>query len=167
MTLATEYALPINPDSPPPFLDTQLVITPAGAPTWKLIYQARQIEQTLEIINAAQQQSRDVNAILIDLSNPAFRKYSTTITCPGDVRSPPFDNLWPGMVVSMASAAWLAFPEGNPGSPFQEEYHATTFTLNGTVYYQPYFPQMMVRKCSWTMKTWAASVPWSFQCEQI
>lgn len=163
----SEYTLPANPDGPPAFLDCQLIITPVGAPTWQLIYQARQIEQTLEIIAAAQEQERDVNGVLTDLSNPAFRKYQSTITCPGDVRSPPFDALWPGMIVSMESAVWLAYPVGNPGSPYQEEVSGSSMELNGTVYYQPRFPQMMVRSCSWTMRTWAASVPWSFKLEQV
>jgi hypothetical protein len=167
MTLATEYSLPVNPNSPPPFLDTMLVIKPAGAPTWELIYQARQITQTLEVIAAAQEQERDVNGVLVDLSNPAFRKYQSTVTCPGDVRAPPFDNLWPGMIVSMASATLLAYPVGNPGSPYQEEYHANTRTLNGMVYYQPYFPQMMVRKVSWSYVEWKAELPWSASFEQV
>ena len=167
MPLVTEYALPINVNAPPAFLDTQLVITPVGAPTWELIFQARQIDQTLEVIAAAQEQQRDVNAVLVDLSNPAFRKYQSTISCPGDVRVPPFDNLWPGMIVSMASAAWLAYPNGNPGSPFQEEVHGSSVLLNGMIYYQPFFPQMMVRSCSWTQRTWSASVPWNFKLEQV
>ena len=163
--LATEYSLPINENSPPPYLDTMMVITPSGSPAWQLIYQARQITQTLEVISAAQQQQRDVNAVLIDLSNPAFRKFQSVVTCPGDVRAPPFDALWPGMVVTVAPANLLAYPEGNLGSPSREEVHGSVFVLNGTVYYQPLLT-MLVRGVSWQFAEWKASMSWSLKLEE-
>jgi hypothetical protein len=162
----SEYSLPINESSPPPFLDTMMVITPSGQPTWKLIFQARQISQTLEVIAAAQEQQRDVNGILVDLSNPVFRKYQSTVTCPGDVRAPPFDALWPGMLVTVAPANLLAFPVGNVGSPARTPVEHSEITLNGMTYYQPLLT-MMVRACSWTFNEWRAQLPWSLKLEEI
>jgi hypothetical protein len=158
-----EYALPpaILPGGPT-VGDTQLSISAWG----QLIFQARGLTQTLEVIQAAQQQERDAYGELLDLSNPAFRKYQSRIACT-DVRPPPFDALWPGMVVEMSCAAFLCYAIGNPGSPAQEEVSGSSFTANGFVFYRPFFPQMMVRSISWQREEWKMNQGWAFSVEQV
>ena len=147
--------LPVNANPPPPFADTLLTISGWG----QLIFQARDLTQKIEPIKAASQVDRDVNAVAIDLSNPAFRKYQTTITCT-DRRPPPFDNFWPGMVVEVSCVTPLCYPVGNPGSPTREEVHASSITLNGFVFYLPILT-MLVQELSWQKEDWRANSPWS------
>jgi hypothetical protein len=73
--------------------DTLLQISGLGT----LLYQARGLTQTLDVIGAAKQQERTINGILMDISNPMFRKYASKISCT-DNTAPPLDNIWPGVV---------------------------------------------------------------------
>ncbi len=151
-----EYALPPALVQPPTKADTQLTISAWG----QLIFQARGLTQTLEVIQAAMQQERDAYGELLDLSNPAFRKYQSRITCT-DVRVPPFDALWPGMVVDVGCAAFLCYPVGNPGSPAREEVSGSSFVANGSVFYRPLLT-MMITAISWQREEWKANQPWTF-----
>src|SRR3974390_1139586 len=95
-------------------------ILPGGADTLlvisglKFLYSARGLTQTLDVISQTKQQARTINGQLIDVSNPAFRKYLSKITCT-DVDAPPIDNLWPGMEVTVQCALELCYESGNPG----------------------------------------------------
>ncbi len=158
-----EYALPpaLLPGGPA-VGDTQLSIS-----TWgQLIFQARGLTQTFEPIQAAQQMDRDAYGDAIDLSNPAFQKYLTRVTCT-DVRPPPFDMVWPGTVFEVSSATFLAYAIGNPGSPGREEVSGSSFSANGFVFYRPYFPRMMMKTYSWQREEWKANNGWNFTMEEV
>lgn len=65
-------------------------------------YAARGIKATLQPIDAAKQQRRDINGNLVDISSAAFRKYRLELSC-DDQESPGFsevttdvDGIWPG-----------------------------------------------------------------------
>jgi hypothetical protein len=158
----SEYALPQNVAPPPIFADTQLEITAWG----QFIYQARDLDQTLEIIQEATQQVRNSNGNMLDLSNPAFRKYKSRVTC-SDRRAPPFDAFWPGMIVTVNCCTPLCYKTGNPGSPGRAAVAGTTpATLNGFVFYLPSLV-MMIRAVSWTKKDWQATIGWNFEMEEV
>lgn len=100
-----ENVLPAN-------ADTLLVISGLGG----FRYQARGLSQTLATIKQTQQQVRTINGSLRDISNHAFRKYSSEITCK-DINAPPLDDLFPGDEVTVDCAAVLSYKTGNVGSP--------------------------------------------------
>src|ERR1039458_8090577 len=116
MTAPLENELPWNPPTTTPPYDTLLSISGFGS----MLYQARGLTQTLEVIKAANQRERTIGGVLVDISNPIFRKYSSKITCT-DVDAPPLDNIWPGMTVTVHCAASLCYPTGRSGSPARTE----------------------------------------------
>jgi hypothetical protein len=161
MPTGTLYELPVNANPPPPFADTQLVISGWG----QLIYQARGLTQSLEVIPQAFEQDYDVNANRIDLSNPAFRKYQSTITC-SDRRPPPMDALFPGAIVTVHCTTPLCYLNGNPGSPNRPEASGSSLSFNGFTFYRPIL-DMMVGPLSWRLEDWEATVGWQIQLFEV
>src|ERR1019366_9958425 len=104
--------------------DTLLYITGFG----EMLYQARGLTQTLAVISEAKDQERSITGKLIDLSNPAFRKYSTKLTCT-DINAPPLDNVWPGMTVLIHCASYLCYKSGNYGSPARPVVSGSSYIL--------------------------------------
>ena len=155
-----EYGLPVNLNPPPTLADTQLFISAWG----QLIYQARGLTQTYKFIEGALQIDRDAYGNAIDLSNPAFHKYRTTITCT-DVRPPPLDAAFPGIVYTVTCAAFMCFPVGNPGSPARTVASGSDFTENGFTFYLPVLT-MMVFDASWFREEWKANQGWSLTMEE-
>lgn len=141
--------------------DTILTISQFG----QLKYQARGLTQTIKVIPAASQQERDVNGILIDLSNPIFRKYSTTITCT-DNMTPPFDAVWPGAELVIGCAVYFSFLTGNLGSPDRPIVPHSEFVFGEYTFYNPELT-CLVREVSWQSEEWRGNVPWSFTAEEV
>ena len=139
--------------------DTQLRISGLGT----LLYQARGLSQTLQPIKAAQQLERTVNAALVDISNPAFRKYASKITCT-DVHVPPLDNLWPGMEVTVECAAALCYATGNPGSPARPV--VATWTQGAFTFYRPLLT-MRVVDFNEQFEEWKHDVVWELDLEEV
>ena len=61
-------------------------------------YSVRGIVQTMEPIGAAARMRRTINGELDDVSDPAFRKYRSTVTF-RDQQVPAFTGIWPGKLV--------------------------------------------------------------------
>lgn len=141
--------------------DTLLAITSLGG----FRYQARGLTQTLEHIGDASQLERDVNGYLIDISNPAFRKFATKITC-SDSRAPPLDGLWPGMQITVYSAAMLCYLNGNPGSPARSAVAGSTFITGHYTFYRPILT-MLVKSFSQGFEEWKSDYQWSLEAEEI
>jgi hypothetical protein len=139
--------------------DTLLRISGFGT----LLYQARGLTQTLEVIKAAQQQRRTVNGALLDISNPIFRKYASKISCT-DVHAPPLDNVWPGMTVTVECAAALCFATGNPGSPARPA--VATWTAGAFTFYRPQLT-MLVLEPKENFEEWAHSMVWELSLEEV
>ena len=147
-------------------------ILPSGADTLLTIsgvggfqYQARGLSQTLSVIKQTQQQLRTINATLIDVSNPAFRKYASKITCT-DVDAPPLDNLWPGMTVTVQCAASLAFETGNSGSPYKPVVSGSMYTNGHMTFYRPELT-MMVMDVQETFDEWKSDNGWELDLEEV
>jgi hypothetical protein len=147
-------------------------ILPSGADTLLVIsglggfqYQARGLTQTLTIIKQLQQQLRTINGSLIDVSNPAFRKYASKITCT-DVDAPPLDNLWPGMVVTVQCAATLCYETGNSGSPYKPITPGSSYTNGHFTFYRPML-SMMVMDVQENFDEWKSDNGWEIDLEEV
>jgi hypothetical protein len=147
-------------------------ILPSGADTLLIIsglggfqYQARGLSQTLTVIAQLKQQVRTINGNLKDISNPAFRKYASKITCT-DVDAPPLDNLWPGMIVTVQCAASLAYQTGNPGSPYKAVVPGSEYTNGHFTFYRPEM-NMMVMDVQHTFDEWKADNGWTLDLEEV
>lgn len=75
---------------------TLLVLTGMGVPP----YSARGLTMQIQPIDAATSQRRTINAELVDLSDPAFRKYAATISG-NDVQAPALEARWPGVALTV------------------------------------------------------------------
>lgn len=147
-------------------------VLPGGADTLLTIsglggfqYQARGLSQTLSPIGQLKQQLRTINGRLIDVSNPAFRKYASKITCT-DVDAPPLDNLWNGMIVTVQCAASLAYQTGNPGSPYKTIVAGSEYTNGHFTFYRPEM-EMMVMDFHQTFDEWKADNGWELDLEEV
>ena len=145
----------------PPNADTLLSISGFGT----LLYQARGLTQTLELIPEATDLERSVNGTLVDLSNPIFRKYKSKITCT-DINAPPLDNIWPGMVVTVDCAISLCYPTGNPGSPARPEVSGSSRTDGSFTFYRPIM-EMLVVNVTQHLDEWKAAIGWDLELEEV
>ena len=141
--------------------DTLLVISGVGG----FQYMARGLDQTLAIIEQSKHTARTINAVLRDISNPAFRKYRTEITCT-DVTPPPFDNLWSGMIVTVQCAIGLSYTTGNPGSPFKPQVSGSSYVQGMFTIYRPEL-EMMVMDVNTNFAEWKADVGWKLILEEV
>jgi hypothetical protein len=145
----------------PAAADTLLTITGLGG----FQYQARGLTQTLSVLPQLKQQLRTINGTLIDVSNPAFRKYASKVTCT-DVDAPPMDNLWPGMIVTVDCAASLCFETGNPGSPYKPESSGSSYANGHYTFYRPRL-EMMVMDVQQTFDEWKCANGWELDLEEV
>lgn len=141
--------------------DTLLTISGLG----NFQYQARGLTQTLFVIKQTQQQVRDVNGILVDVSNPAFRKYGSKITCT-DVDATPIDGLWPGMEVVVGCTCELAYPTGNSGSPYRAVVSGSSYVQGAYTFYRPEL-NMMILDIQRTFDEWKHDNGWEIDLEEI
>lgn len=141
--------------------DSLLTITGLGG----FQYQARGLSQTLTVIKQTQQQLRTINGRMRDVSNHAFRKYASKVTCT-DINAPPLDNLFPGMVVFVECAAVLSYKTGNVGSPNREQVSGSSWTLGEFTFYRPVL-EMMVMDVQQTFEEWKSDYIWSIDFEEV
>jgi hypothetical protein len=141
--------------------DTLLTITGFGT----LLYQARGLTQTLEVIKAANSQERVISGALTDISGDQFRKYISTITCT-DSTAPPLDNLFPGMEVEVGCACPLCYKTGNPGSPGRPEVSGSSYGEGEYTFYRPVLT-MLVRDVKLSFDEWQADIRWQIFLEEV
>ena len=151
-----ENILPVN-------ADTILSISSFGT----MLYQARGLSQTLEVIGEATQVDRTINGTLIDMSNPVFRKYASTITSPSDVEAPPLDGVWPGMEVTVHCVAGLSYlTSGGNGPNSRPEVSGSSYVLGAYTFYRPVLV-MLVKKVQTHFDEWKCVVGWSLELEEV
>lgn len=142
---------------------TLLRLDPIGVPP----YSARGISQTLAPIDGAAQLARTVNGAMIDLSDPNFRKYRSTITCT-DQQQPALDGVWPGMILTVDCVIELPYLTG--GAPEREVAGTTddpaTRTENGFTFYRPRLT-MMVIDYQAGVDEWGADANWTLSLEEV
>ena len=122
---------------------TDLVISGVGLPDFAV----RGVKQTIRPIDQASRLERTVNGNLVNLGDPAFRKYRTTISG-SDQEAPALGDVWPGRVVTVTSIVSLASSDSTgPASP-------VSFTG-------------LVRSFEVSVDEWSATVDWTLEIEQI
>lgn len=127
-------------------------------------FSARGLTQTLAHIDAAKYLRRSVNGSLVDLSQPQFRKYETTISC-NDQNAPAFEGLAIGAQVDVECVATLSYKTagGSPGRPVVTD----SSRVDGS--YTIYRPRLTMRVTAWntTEDEYGAAVSWSLSLEEI
>lgn len=149
-----ENVLPANSD-------TLLEILSFG----NMLYQARGLTQSLQVIPGATHTERTINGTLIDVSAPQFRKYVTRITA-SDIDAPPLDNVWPGMQITIYCAASLCYPTGNPGSPARAEVSGSSWVQGGFTFYRPVLV-CLVKSVEEHFEEWKAVNGWTLEAEEV
>jgi hypothetical protein len=151
-----ENVLPANSD-------TLLQISSFG----NMLYQARGLTQTLEVIGEATQQDRTINGTLVDLSVAQFRKYASTINSDSDVNTPPLDGVFPGMIVTVQCVVGLAYlTTGGNGPHHRTEVSGSSYTEGAYTFYRPELT-MMVKKVRTQFDEWKNVVGWSLDLEEV
>jgi hypothetical protein len=127
-------------------------------------YSARGASQSLEPIGQAQQLRRTINASLIDVSRPEFRKYRSTISC-SDQQPPAVDGVWPGQIVTVDCIAELSYPTSG-GNPARTVVPGSSRTEGDFTFYRPRLT-MRVLNFSHETDEFGAVVSWSMQLEEV
>lgn len=147
--------------------DTGTILTLANASTDGTpllpFYSARGLTQTLAPIDGSLFQMRTVNAELVDLSVPRFRKFRSVISAT-DVRPPSRDDVWPGLIVLVGCAYLLSYPTIG-GAPSRTPVSGSQIVEGSFTFYQPQLT-MMVGKMSGSFDEWAAGYSWSIALEE-
>jgi hypothetical protein len=142
--------------------DTLLTISSFG----NMLYQARNLSQTLEVIGEATQLERTVNGTLADYSAPQFHKYLTKITAPSDVNAPPLDGVFPGMQITVGCVVGLAYVTGLAGAPHRTPVSGSLYIDGAYTFYRPDLV-MRVRTLETHFDEWKNIVGWSLEAEEI
>lgn len=143
--------------------DTLLQISSFG----NMLYQARGLTQTLEVIGEASQLERTINGDLIDLSVAQFRKYNSKITCPSDVNAPPISGVFPGMQVTVECACSLAhLTSGGPVAAHRPAVSGSTHTEGAYTFFRPVL-EMRVKSVETHFDEWKNVIGWSLEVEEI
>lgn len=127
-------------------------------------YSARGLTQTLTPIGAAKYQRRTVNAQLVDLALPRFRKYASVISA-RDVRPPARDDIWPGKIVTIG-CAYRLFYATSGGSPARTPVTGSQFTEGSFTFYNPEI-NFMIGQLEGSFEEWEAGLQWSISGEEV
>jgi hypothetical protein len=138
---------------------TQLVLSVGGVP----LYSARDLEQSLEPIKAAQQTRRTINGTLVDLSVTRFHKYSSRIRC-SDVEAPALDGIFPGVTVVVDCVAELVFRTG--GTPTRPVVPGSARVVGAYTIYRPRLT-MMVTAFEQELGEAQHEVSWELELEEV
>lgn len=141
--------------------DTLLTISGFGT----MLYQARGLNQSLEVIAAAKNQGRVLDGDLLDISGTQFRKYLSKVTCT-DSSSPPLDNIFPGMEVTVECACELCYLTGNPGSPARPVVLGSARVAGEYSFYRPVLT-MLIRNVQLQFDEWNADTHWEIDLEEV
>jgi hypothetical protein len=150
-----ENVLPANSD-------TILSITGFG----NMLYQARGLSQTLEVIGAATQLERTINGTLVDISAAQFRKYASKITAPSDVNAPPIDGVFPGQLVTVHCAVGMSFLTGTPGLPRRPIVSGSDFVEGAYTFYRPVL-EMRIKSIETHFDEWKNVIGWTLELEEV
>lgn len=143
--------------------DTILTISSFG----NMLYQARGLTQTLEVIGEATQLDRTINGTLIDMSVAQFRKYSSKISAPSDVNAPPLDGVFPGMEVTVGCAVGLAYLTSNGNGPHHRNpVSGSLYTDGAYTFYRPELT-MRVRSVETHFDEWKNVIGWTLDLEEV
>jgi hypothetical protein len=143
---------------------TLLRLDPIGVPP----YSARGISQSLDPIDEAAQIARTVNGAVVNLSDPAFRKYKSTISCT-DNDQPALDGVWPGGILTVDCVIEKSYRTigGSAERPVASTTDdPATRTEGDFTLYRPRLT-MMVVSYSLTFDEWGAESGWSLDLIEV
>lgn len=126
-------------------------------------YSTRGATQTLTPIPAATQQKRDVNAVLVDIADPLFRKFSSVVTS-NDQQVPEF--VFPGATVVVDCLTELSRKTVGGGAAIRTVV-AGSERVDGD--YTFYRPQMTMKVVAWNINRddWGAISSWALSLEEV
>lgn len=127
-------------------------------------YSSRDIEQTLDPIDAAFSQRRTVNIELVDLSISRAQKYASVLSST-DRRPPSRDDVWPGRKVLVACAYLLSYPTIG-GTNHRDILSGSTFVEGDFTFYRPLIT-FMLGKPTGRFKEWQAGYTWSLPLQEV
>lgn len=140
--------------------ESNLVISGLNLPPHSI----RGATQTLEPIEQASQTARTINGTLIDISNSAFRKYRSEISCTDQV-PPAFNNIYPGTQLTVSCIAELCYLTSG-GSASKSVVSGSSRTDGSYTFYRPQLT-MMLLSFNYETDEYGASVNWSMQLEEV
>lgn len=142
-----------------------LVLTPlSGSNAFTLPpFSAVGVTQVLEPIDLSGGIYRTVNGDMLDLTEPAFRKYRTSISCTYN-RAPVLDKAWQGMIVQMDCACELCWVTGD--TPERTMVPDTERTSGHFTFARPRLI-VMITKISHAFNEWPADYAWSLEGEEV
>lgn len=139
---------------------TLLVLSTMGVP----LYSCRAASQTMETIAQSQQLERTINAELVDMSDPQFRKYKSTITVT-DQRPFAFDKIWAGITVTVDCVFLLSYKTAG-GTPSRTVVPGSSFTEGDFTFYRPRLTMKVVSPQQ-DVEEWAANVKNTMTLEEV
>lgn len=134
-------------------------------------FSARGATYDINPIDASGGSRRDINGTLHDLSDPAFNKYTLSISC-SDFRTPSFNNLKRGMTVVVGCPFEWFYPipepdETTPGDAAVRSIVAGSLRdKDGIRYYRPEMT-MMVLSFGDSNHEFAATEDWTLVLEEV
>jgi hypothetical protein len=105
-------------------------------------YSGRGLTQSLEPQDNAGVVRQTINGVLRDFSAPQFRLYKSTISCT-DAMAPAFDGIWPGMILTVDCAKYLAYKTAG-GSPERPVVPDSSYTYGDFTFYRPRLTMMVL-----------------------
>jgi hypothetical protein len=133
-------------------------------------YSARGLRQTLAPIGGATNLRRTVNGALVDLADPVFRKYESTISGE-DVDPPALDLVYPGRTLTVGCIAQLAVQTSGTDPITEEDLGRVPVSgsmreAGGFVFYRP---QLVMLVTGWDISEdeWERGVTWSLTLEEV
>ena len=149
---------------------TLLVLTPlSGFASLQLTpYSARGLTQTWGLLKSEGGQGgawlrRDVNAVLRNVSDTRFRKYTSTVTC-NDGETPCLDNAWVGEVCEVSCVFELSYPTG--ASPQRPVVSGSSRTEGTVTFYRPQLI-IMVEDIRVSLPEWQAKYNWQIDLQEV
>ena len=135
-------------------------------------YSARGVTQSLRPIGGSAVLRRNINASLMDVSDPIFRKFESTISG-DDVEPPAFEMVWPGALLTVHCSAMLSrvvstedSTEDTTEGQFERPAVPGSIVIAGD--FIRYRPILEMRVTGWDMAEdeWRRGVAWSLSLEE-
>lgn len=120
------------------------------------------VQVDLTTIGEAVNMRRTVSGALINIADPAFRKYAFTVSAAG-FKLPSIDGIWEGDLITVEAPVTLREVGSVPSRPAVSE---SVKIVGSYVEYSPVFTAMLVGK-SQSEKEGKADASWSLDFEEI
>lgn len=105
-------------------------------------YSGRDLTQTLELDDSVGIVERTVNGAMVDLTQPQFRLYKSTISCT-DVMAPAFEGIWPGQILTVDCAIVFSYKTAG-GSPSRPVVAGSSYVVGDYTFYRPQLTMMVL-----------------------